>query len=232
LIKLRPNRLGEAACAKIYELARSDGTTFYEAIRRITEAPSLLERQGHLVRNEYDSILAILSELQGQDQEDMTHFIGSMIERNISVDKHASISETIEKVLRESSASSVPDLLRGLTNPIRDTEQAKVPACINIMTMHQAKGLDSQAVFVVGAEEEYIPGRAEGAAIDDERRLLYVSLTRARTHLFITHCSQRTGGQRHTGRTSGSTARNLTQFLSGGPIRSQPASGFLDSLSG
>ena len=79
----------------------------------------------------------------------------------------------------------------------------------------------------MGAEQEYIPGRATGQEVDDERRLLYVSLTRARTQLFITHCSQRTGSQRHTGATSGSIARNLTHFLSGGPLRSQPAVEFL-----
>ena len=109
-------------------------------------------------------------------------------------------------------------------------EHAKVPACINIMTMHQAKGLDAQAVFLIAAEDEYLPGRAIGIQIDDERRLLYVSLTRARTHLFITHCQQRTGGQRHTGTTSGSLRRNLTQFLSGGPLRSEPAADFLAKI--
>lgn len=95
------------------------------------------------------------------------------------------------------------------------------------MTMHQAKGLDADAVFIAAAEDEYIPGRAIGEAIDDERRLLYVSLTRARSFLYITHCTRRTGIQGHSGRTSGTTARHLTQFLSGGPLISQDGREYL-----
>ena len=57
-----------------------------------------------------------------------------------------------------------------------------------IMTMHQAKGLSADAVFVVAAEDEYIPGRAAGDALGDEGRLLYVSATRARHYLYFTHC--------------------------------------------
>jgi superfamily I DNA/RNA helicase len=64
------------------------------------------------------------------------------------------------------------------------------------MTMHKAKGLSASAVFVVGVEDEYIPGRGE---VDEERRLLYVSLTRARKYLFITYCKNRVGQQRHSG---------------------------------
>jgi superfamily I DNA/RNA helicase len=73
--------------------------------------------------------------------------------------------------------------------------------------MHQAKGLSSEAVLVVASEDEYIPGRATGEAVDDERRLLYVSLTRARHYLYITHCERRTGAQTHTGRTPGTPSR-------------------------
>ena len=98
------------------------------------------------------------------------------------------------------------------------------------MTMHQAKGLSAEATFIVAAEDEYIPGRATGDQVGDERRLLYVSLTRARHFLYITHCQRRTGRQSHSGRTSGRTRRNLTQFLSGGPIKSRSGASYINSL--
>ena len=99
-----------------------------------------------------------------------------------------------------------------------DIEQEIETGKVNILTMHKAKGLTAEAVIVDAAEEEYIPGRAQGDAVDDERRLLYVSLTRAKHHLFVTYCDKRTGRQRHTGRDSGKTARSLTPFLANGPI--------------
>jgi DNA helicase-2/ATP-dependent DNA helicase PcrA len=96
--------------------------------------------------------------------------------------------------------------------------------------MHQAKGLTADATIVLAAEDEYIPGRAAGGAIDDERRLLYVSLTRARHYLFMTHCRRRTGPQRHSGSTSGKEDRNLTRFLRGGPIESRDGREYVQHL--
>ena len=82
---------------------------------------------------------------------------------------------------------------------------------IRIMTMHQAKGLSADAVFVVGVEEEYLPGRGNP---EEERRLLYVSVTRARKYLFITFCSNRIGRQSHSGNLqSPTTRRNLSRFI-------------------
>ena len=89
---------------------------------------------------------------------------------------------------------------------------------VNVLTMHRAKGLSARAVIVMAAEDEYIPGRQEGIAEDDERRLLYVSLTRARERLIVTFANDRRGFQRHTGRTSGQTARTLTRYLRDGPL--------------
>jgi DNA helicase-2/ATP-dependent DNA helicase PcrA len=85
------------------------------------------------------------------------------------------------------------------------------PDGVRIMTMHKAKGLSASAVFVVGVEDEYIPGRGE---IDEERRLLYVSLTRARKYLFITYCKNRIGQQRHSGfLKTDTTRRNLSRYI-------------------
>ena len=65
------------------------------------------------------------------------------------------------------------------------------------MTMHKAKGLDACVVFIPGAEEEIIPGDRGGT--DEARRLFYVSLTRAKHALFVTHAVRRTGAQAYSG---------------------------------
>jgi DNA helicase-2/ATP-dependent DNA helicase PcrA len=78
-------------------------------------------------------------------------------------------------------------------------------------------------VVVLAAEDEYLPGRAQGDQLGDERRLLYVSLTRAKHYLFMTFCQRRTGQQQRTGHTSGMQRRTLTQFLQGAPVT--PVSG-------
>ena len=67
--------------------------------------------------------------------------------------------------------------------------------CVTMMTMHAAKGLEFPQVFVVGMEEGLFPGnRAMGDAeeMEEERRLCYVAMTRAKEKLTLTNARQRT----------------------------------------
>lgn len=232
LITHRDNNLGARAISGIYETARNKGTTFYRALTIIDETPSLLAMQGLQIKSEYEAINGELGRLREECErtESLLDFISWMLTEFIAAEDAEDILEVIHRVISENAVTSTEGLLHDLTTPMREAEQVRVEGKVNIMTMHQAKGLDADAVFVVAAEDEYIPGRAEGSSIDDERRLLYVSLTRARSFLYITHCIRRTGGQRHMGRTSGSVARNLTQFLSGGLLVSTPAEDYLNQL--
>jgi superfamily I DNA/RNA helicase len=80
------------------------------------------------------------------------------------------------------------------------------------MTMHSAKGLTAEAVIVAACEDELIPGAGlTQREFDDQRRLLYVSLTRAQHHLFVTFAARRVGQQSH--RLQVPPQRTLTQFL-------------------
>ena len=66
---------------------------------------------------------------------------------------------------------------------------------VNLMTIHASKGLEFPVVFIVGCEEGLIPHARSVAEndgnVEEERRLFYVAITRARDKLFLTSCQQR-----------------------------------------
>jgi DNA helicase-2/ATP-dependent DNA helicase PcrA len=65
---------------------------------------------------------------------------------------------------------------------------------VSLITMHNTKGLEFDRVFVTGLEEGVFPGksRESDADIEEERRIFYVAITRARKELFLLSCSRRT----------------------------------------
>ncbi len=95
----------------------------------------------------------------------------------------ASRYETIEAFLEEVALQSEQDQLKEERNAVR------------LMTVHAAKGLEFPVVFIVGLEEGLFPYESEfdeGRDKEEERRLMYVAVTRAREKLYLTHASYRT----------------------------------------
>jgi DNA helicase-2/ATP-dependent DNA helicase PcrA len=230
LLNLRNNGLGPGAVDTVYGVARARNARFAAALQMISEDPSLGGRQGGRIKTEVEAIKAISQELSGLlpsqeengEDRDLTETIEQIVRRLVGDQtERQAIEHQFGLAIQAAEPGSVKELVRALEVSREDIEQELDAGKVNILTMHKAKGLTAEAVIVVAAEDEYLPGRADGEAVDDERRLLYVSLTRARHHLFITYSERRTGAQRHTGRTSGQLRRSLTRFLRDGPIAPQ-----------
>ncbi len=77
---------------------------------------------------------------------------------------------------------------------VADTDEITDDDQVVLMTLHSAKGLEFPVVFLIGAEEGVFPhGRAlsEPDELEEERRLAYVGITRARERLYVTHAWSR-----------------------------------------
>lgn len=98
--------------------------------------------------------------------------------------------EAIIKMAGESRDSADMFLQRMILGNYTDIGRLKSEA-VNLLTFHAAKGLEFPVVFIAGAEEDITPITSTGADIEEERRLFYVALTRAKDEVHITHSSNR-----------------------------------------
>ena len=85
---------------------------------------------------------------------------------------------------------TLPDLLSDLFRHEDWKEEAKVDGVV-VSTIHGAKGREWDTVFVAGCEEGILPRLTKTADIEEERRLMFVAVTRARHRLILSHCSLR-----------------------------------------
>jgi len=233
ILDLGNRGIGKKRFSKLYEIARRDGLNFSEVLQEVKGAPNIIPGKGSKIAQEVEKIEDFLNEISALNKENLESWIEDLINRVIQDEiEREKVLDLFLRVRELGEVESLEDLLRVLNISIGDAEQEKEKDKVAVMTMHQAKGLSADAVIVAAAEDEYIPGRATGEAIDDERRLLYVSLTRARKYLYVTFCQKRTGQQRHSGRTAGRMQRRFTTFLSGGPYSPEDGQIYINSLTG
>jgi DNA helicase-2/ATP-dependent DNA helicase PcrA len=145
-------------------------------------------------------------------------------------DIRISVMSFFEDIIERNTVIQLGDLFLALAVDHREDEPDLEKGKVNIMTMHQAKGLTTDVVLIVAAEDEIFPQSEVARSVDDDRRLLYVSMTRARHKLYISYAARRTGSQLHTGRNSGIGSRHLTRFLRDGELRPEPGADFVKAV--
>ena len=85
---------------------------------------------------------------------------------------------------------------------LKKKNQSEKENGISLLTFHAAKGMEFDTVFIIDASEDYTPywQAEDSAAIEEERRMFYVAVTRAKNRLFILHAKDRLGRVREKSR--------------------------------
>ena len=117
---------------------------------------------------------------KAEDKEERTYKVDNLIELSNAASEFPAgaegITQFLENVELDSGASQTDENAR-----------------VTLITMHNTKGLEFDRVIITGLEDQLFPGRGaeEEGEIEEERRIFYVSITRAKNELYMTSCRQR-----------------------------------------
>ena len=199
-------KIGAASLARISEAAFSEGVPTFEILRKASEYPelsraregiedfvSLIERLGELktalpLSELFDKLLELsgYEEMLLADKDDEAKDrISNLYEFKSAIASYEAEhgdDVTLEGFLEEISLIADVDNL----DPTADA--------VTLMTLHSAKGLEFPNVFIAGLEEGIFPSAAstfEQGGIEEERRLAYVGITRAKKRLWLLNAAKR-----------------------------------------
>jgi len=149
-------------------------------------------------RAEHEPAGVVLQDLLGAIRYE--HWLYDVEDDRIARTKWQNVSEFVDWLTGKGAdeGKTLVELAQtvALMNLLEGREDAEVDA-VRLSTLHAAKGLEFPHVFLVGVEEETLPHREclDGDRLEEERRLMYVGITRARRSLTLTWCRRRKRGQ-------------------------------------
>ena len=201
----RPRRgIGDASLARLQTYADGHGLSLWEALEFPEEA-GLGPAQARAV----DALRTLLQSLQAGALElavdelvertlDRSGYLAALeAERTIEAQGRIENLQELVGVAQEYQASAPePNLSTFLQEISLFSDQDALrdqQSLVTLMTLHNAKGLEFRAVFMIGMEEGVFPHSRslEENSLEEERRLAYVGMTRAKAWLTLTHASAR-----------------------------------------
>ena len=216
--------IGERTVANLREAARAAGLSLWECAHQQLAGGSLKGR----ARNALGVFVELVANLRRQHEEtDLGGIMHRIVQQTELIEHYRAREpaeraearqENLDELIRatENYDQSIEDEQAGLTPMASFLAQAALEAgehqgeqwqdCVQLMTLHSAKGLEFPLVFMAGMEEGLFPHQKsveEPGRLSEERRLAYVGMTRAMELLYLSYAeSRRLHGQTLFGRPS------------------------------
>ncbi len=196
--------IGDTTINNAASIADGLGTTFYNVIQNANDYPMLSRAAGKLIdfTNLLNSLALSLEEKSIQDFFDdvitKTGYYASLdLDKETAEERKANVMEVLANLVRymeENEGGTLTGFLEEVAL-MTDLDNYNTEAESTVMmTLHSAKGLEFPVVFIVGMEEGLFPGNQvmyDPTELEEERRLCYVGITRAKEKLYITNARSR-----------------------------------------
>jgi len=204
IINIPSRKIGEVTISKIEDISREKVISLFESLAFLIDE-TVSESTKKNLKNFYDIINDLIKESKGrslmwlvEEIVSRINFYSYLLEKDkIEGESRVdNVKEFISMVSEFSKESEKPTLAGLLTqiSLVTDIDEAKGGNRISLMTLHSAKGLEFPVVFLVGLEEGFLPhyrSLESEKDIEEERRLCYVGITRAKESLFFSYALRR-----------------------------------------
>lgn len=215
IINTPKRRIGLTTLKLLRSIKDAHGVSYYEAIRMAVESPSGESSRQKDALSGFLSLIDQYSEMFMKSGSPRHRVLSRLLDeihyRSYLLGEYPTNEKTAQakymsavqyiKFFRQweeehASDESIYDYLRRLTlTSSEKSERDEGSSAISLMTMHASKGLEFHTVFLAGIEDSIIPHRRSveenDGNLEEERRLFYVAITRARKHLFISYARER-----------------------------------------
>jgi DNA helicase-2/ATP-dependent DNA helicase PcrA len=207
VINQPPRGIGDKTLDTLRSEARASGLPMWEVLTRLLQGGGLPGRTAAALGGFAQLIQTLRAACQGQPLMDQALMVirdsGLKDHHGKDVDgKGEGRVENLDELVNAASLfvneeEDLDDLTAFLSHAALEAGDAQGEAgadCVQLMTLHSAKGLEFRQVFLVGVEEGLFPSQRsidDPARLEEERRLCYVGLTRARERLCVSYAESR-----------------------------------------
>jgi DNA helicase-2/ATP-dependent DNA helicase PcrA len=197
VINMPRRGVGDTSLDKVAALAAQQSLGLSVALRRAAQAGV-----GGAALRGINDFITLIDSLAGEVEQGPAHLLRELLERsgylaelrNEDTIESQGRVENLEELI--GAAEEFPDTNDFLekVSLVSDTDDIAGDDKVMMMTLHSAKGLEFPNVFIIGMEEGVFPhsrSLLESAALEEERRLAYVGITRAERRLYVSHAWSR-----------------------------------------
>ncbi len=201
IVNVPKRGLGDKAVEKIHRLARAEGTPLLAAAARIIDSDELTPQARRALTNFIANIGRWRDMASNLPHAELARILldesgyTAMLQAERTAEAAGRLENLSELARAMEDYETLGDFLEHVSL-MMDNDAAEDERKVTVMTIHAAKGLEFNNLFLPGWEEGVFPSQRaldEGglSALEEERRLAYVAITRARRHCTILHAANR-----------------------------------------
>ena len=204
IINMPKRGIGDTTISKIESFARDNDMSIYDAVyddniggivtsSTLNKVKSFLDDMTNFINlvDEY-LITDLVEEVYEKSGYKKMLESSNKIEDRTRIENISSLASAVAEFEKKNDGATLYDYLQNV-NLLSDIDKTDDEDGVSLMTIHSAKGLEYDVVFLTGMEDGLFPSMrtVEEGGLEEERRLAYVAITRARERLFVSSAASR-----------------------------------------